>query len=94
MIDNTFFSDFTIADKFGLTAIKDTYRRTFREWHTDYKMLTALTIALNHKVWEHFQKSPDGETTLLYNELWEQTDAYAVSHLKDEALRYYYKETD
>ena len=94
MVDNTFFSDFTIADRFGIAAIKDTYRRAFKEWHTDYKMLTALAIALNHKVWEHFQESPDGEITLLYNELWEQTDAYAISHLKGDALRYYYKETD
>ena len=31
----TFFEDFSIADNFGLDAIKDTYNRTFNEWKND-----------------------------------------------------------
>ena len=54
-IPNTFKMDFTIADKFGTSAILDTYKRAFNEWHDDYKMLTALVVALNHKIWEHYE---------------------------------------
>ena len=28
----TFWSDFTIADAFGLTAVRDTFNRSFRDW--------------------------------------------------------------
>ena len=28
----TFWDDFTIADSFGISAIKDTYKRAFEEW--------------------------------------------------------------
>lgn len=28
----TFWIDFTIADQFGLEAVKDTYERAFNEW--------------------------------------------------------------
>ena len=32
----TFYMDFSIADKFGINAIKDTYQRAFKEWNHDY----------------------------------------------------------
>lgn len=28
----TFYTDFSIADKFGVEAIKDTYNRSFASW--------------------------------------------------------------
>ena len=28
----TFWQDFTIADRFGVSAIKDTFKRAFNEW--------------------------------------------------------------
>ena len=28
----TFWDDFSIADRFGISAIKDTYKRAFEEW--------------------------------------------------------------
>ena len=28
----TFWDDFSIADSFGISAIKDTYKRAFEEW--------------------------------------------------------------
>ena len=42
----TFPSDFSIADKFGVNAIKDTFNRAFGEWKGHYKYLTHLVIAL------------------------------------------------
>ena len=32
----TFFEDFSIADNFGVDAIKDTYNRAFNEWKHDH----------------------------------------------------------
>lgn len=35
----TFFEDFSIADKFGIDAIKDTYTRVLKEWKSNYKSI-------------------------------------------------------
>ena len=43
----TFYMDFSIADKFGINAIKDTYQRAFTEWNHDYKYMTELAMVLN-----------------------------------------------
>lgn len=95
MINNTFFEDFSIADRFGTNAIKDTYKRAFNEWKSDYEYLTALVIALNHKIWQWFEK--EGENSIkarLYNDLWEECDRYAYNHLKGQELQYFLRETD
>lgn len=34
----TFWSDFSIADAFGVNAVKDTYKRAFKEWKDDYRI--------------------------------------------------------
>lgn len=38
----TFFTDFSIADNFGESAVIDTYNRAFEYWKSDYKYLTEL----------------------------------------------------
>lgn len=93
MVDNTFWSDFTIADAFGINAIKDTYKRAFTEWKSDYKMLTALVVTLNHKLWQHYNEGHN-EFALVYNRLWDETNTYAYNTLKDEALVYFLEVTD
>ena len=93
LVDNTFWMDFTIADAFGVNAIKDTFKRAFEEWKDDYKMLTALVIILNHKIWQHYE-AKNNKLTTLYNELWENADQYAFNTLKDEALEYFIEMTD
>lgn len=91
-IANTFFEDFTIADMFGKAAVQDTFDRAFGEWKDDYRYLTALVIALNHKIWQHYETNE--ELARLYNDLWMQADAYACDNLKDDELLYFYRETD
>ena len=49
----TFWQDFSIADKFGIDAIKDTFNRAFNEWKGNYQYLTELVLVLNWKVWEY-----------------------------------------
>lgn len=93
MAENTFFMDFSIADVFGMNAIKDTFKRAFQEWKSDYKILTALVVTLNHKIWEHY-KAERHDVARLYNDLWEQAQDYALTNLKGDELQYYYEITD
>ena len=88
----TFFEDFSIADNFGVNAIKDTYKRAFAEWKDNYKYLTELVMVLNWKSWQHYHKND--EYAKLYVELYEKADAYACENLKGDELAYYYKTTD
>jgi hypothetical protein len=95
MAENTFAMDFSIADVFGAHAVKDTYNRAFKEWKSDYKMLTALVVTLNHKIWEHYEATPRRQNLVeLYDSLWRQAQDYALDNLKGEELDYYYQITD
>ena len=89
----TFGMDFTIADAFGIDAVKDTFKRAFAEWKSDYKYLTELVMVLNLKTWEHFE---NGNEPLfrVYNDLWLQADSYACENLKGEELDYFLETTD
>ena len=88
----TFFQDFSIADNFGIEAIKDTYRRGFEYSKTDYKVLTEFVMVLNWKIWEWYEKSHT--VAKVYNDLWEKAKAYAQDTLKGDELTYYYRTTD
>lgn len=93
----SFYRDFSIADAYGIDAIKDTYKRAFNEWKSDYKYLTELVMALNWKIAEHYKEDgteEDNKIAKLYSELWEKADNYAVENLKDEELKYFYRTTD
>lgn len=88
----TFWTDFTIADRFGENAIKDTYKRAFNEWKDNYIYLTELVMVLNWKIWEHFENHTS--FVKVYDELWKEADLYACENLKGEELSYFYRTTD
>ena len=54
-VKTTFWMDFSIADRFGKSAVKDTYKTAFESWKDNYKYLTELVMVLNHKIWEHYE---------------------------------------
>lgn len=89
----TFWEDFSIADRFGVKAVKDTYRRAFKEWKTNYQYLTELVMVLNWKLWQHYELGNDALPDV-YQELWEKADGYAMDHLKGEELNYFFGTTD
>lgn len=66
----TFWEDFSIADKYGIAGVKDTYKRAFSEWKDDYKFFTELTLVLNHKIWQHYKSNR--ELAALYDRLWRE----------------------
>ena len=88
----SFWSDFTIADRFGVSAIKDTYKRAFNEWKDNYKYLTELVMVLNWKIWQFHEKN--NQYAEVYNKLWEEADAYACNNLKGDEAAYFFRVTD
>ena len=89
---STFYMDLSIADQFGADAVKDTYRRVVKSWLSDYKMFTEFVMALNWKIWEHYETNePLAE---LYNELWVKAGVLVEDNFTDEEKRYYYRVTD
>lgn len=89
----TFWNDFSIADKFGIDAIKDTAKRAFDEWHTNTEYITEFVIVLNWKLWQHYE---DGnmEVAKVYDGLWKQYNTWCLENLKDDDLKYFIEQTD
>lgn len=85
----TFYEDFSIADHFGISAIKDTFKRALKGWKRDYEYMTEFVMALNWKIWEHYDNNKI--IAKEYNELYEQAYAYCVNHFKGEELQYFYR---
>lgn len=90
--ESTFDMDFTIADVFGESAIRDTFNRAFTEWKDNYKYLTELVIILNLKIWEWYKK--DNAIAIVYDELWRKADAYAYENLNGDEFAWFYKITN
>jgi len=89
----TFWQDFTIADAFGASAVKDTYKRAFAEWKRDVVYVTELAMVLNWKCWQHYE---DGRRALseLYADLYHKVDGWCYDNLEGDELRYYFEVTD
>ena len=89
----TFWQDFSIADEFGVCAIRDTYKRAFNEWKNNYKYLTELVMVLNYKSWQHYEEG-NRFFSEVYTKLYEEANGYAYESLKGEELDYYFSITD
>ena len=92
-LKTTFKNDFTIADRFGIKAIRDTFNRAFGEWKTNVVYVTELCVILNWKIWEHYNKG-DEVVARVYNELWQKVDVWCQENLKGKDLKYFYEITD
>ena len=47
-----FWADFSVAEAFGLSAVKDTYRRIGNIKELPPEVLVELIVVLNHKLWQ------------------------------------------
>ncbi|MBQ5832181.1 MAG: hypothetical protein IIW43_01740 [Selenomonadales bacterium] len=88
----TFYTDFGIAEKFGVDAIRDTYEAAIDEWGTNIEYTTELVMVLNWKIWEHYEKNT--EYAMVYQELWEIADTYVFEHFDGDDLEYFIDTTD
>lgn len=89
----TFYEDFSIADMFGIDAIKDTYKRGFiMAKAVGYQYLTELSMVLNHKIWRWYEV--DYTKAKVYDKLWKEIDEYCCQELEGDELNYYFRTTD
>lgn len=92
-VNTTFNMDFSIADRFGIKAVKDTYKRAFKEWKKDIRYLAELTLALNRKCWEHFYKGNE-ELSKLYADYFYEVKNYAYENFNGDDIEFYFNVTD
>ena len=78
----TFWQDFSIADRFGIAAVKDTYKRAFEGWKDNVVYLTELVMVLNWKIWQHYETNEP--LAKVYNDLWGEADMWACENLQGE----------
>lgn len=76
----TFWSDFSIAERFGTGAIEDTAMRAFEEWKSDTKYLTELVMVINHKCWDHYEQKHT-ELSRLYGDMYYEYYDKALDYL-------------
>ena len=88
----TFWEDFSIADKFGIAAIEDTYERAFKEWRSDVNYLKELILTLNHKIFQYYESHP--HMAELYQQKYYEAYNWAGANLNDEDLRILYAYLD
>jgi len=90
----TVYMDFSLAEPFGIAAVKDTYKRLFNEWKDNIIYLTELSMALNWKIWEHYRTNED--LSRVYDELWKKCCTFITEEagFSDEDIGYYYRTTD
>lgn len=92
-VKTTFWDDFTLAERHGgVSAVKDTYKRAFKEWHNNVEYVTELAIVLNHKIWQHYEENI--ELGRVYNELWVECDTWCCDNLQGEDAEYYFRTID
>lgn len=89
----TFWQDFSIADRFGISAIQDTAKRSFESYKDDIEYITELVIVLNHKIWQHYNNN-NMAIAKVYDSLWREYHAWCLDNLKGDDLRYYIQTTD
>ena len=84
----TFWMDFNIAEQYGIEAVKDTFKRAFNEWKTDYIFLYELTLVMNLNCWYHYKKN-NIKLSKLYAKYYHQLRDYGLNNLKGKELEYF-----
>lgn len=90
--ETTFWEEFSIAECYGSDGIREHYDIVFEQWKDDVKYLTELVLVLNLKISTWF--GVDDTIGLTYDELWKESDAYALGTFKGDDLHYYLSTLD
>lgn len=88
----TYWQDFGIAEHFGASAIKDTYRQAVKCWGNNIEYMTEICAVLNHKCWQWYEKM--NEFCELYSELYYKCYDYICDHFTGDDLRYFFRVMD
>jgi hypothetical protein len=68
---------FTAPEQKEDVDIEELYRKLFREWRNDVKFVAELSMCMNWKLWEHYEKG-DESLAELYNSLRMRVHDYAL----------------
>lgn len=71
-VEFTFYQDFQIADKFGESGIRDTYKRVKQEWIEDPAAWGEVVCALNWRIWDLYKTND--KLAEVYQELWREAN--------------------
>lgn len=88
----TFLTDFMIAERFGINAVKDTFKRAFNEWKKNVVYLTELAIVTNLLAWRSYEK--DMSLCKEYSSMYDAVNDYAVNNLTNDEYGYFFQWTD
>ena len=89
----TFYSDFLIADMFGVEAVKDTYRRAYEGWKNNVDAMIEVTIVLNTLCCMHYDKGNE-ELSKVYSDLYYDCNNACLDNFKGKDLDKYFRITD
>ena len=91
---STWWQDYTCAERIsGKAGVQDTFNRAWKYWKNDKIYTTELSLVLNWKCWEWYEKG-NKEMSKLYQTLWEKLHNYVLDNWKGEDLSWYLKEID
>lgn len=98
--DSTFSSynfqkDFRIALFYGNNAIEETYKKVWREYKDNYKVITRLVYDLNSLCWAYY-RSGDLASSKLFEDLFYRAEEmfYKKFETNESATDYYYRMLD
>lgn len=90
--ESSFWEEFSIAENYGRDAVKEHYDLVFSQWKDNLKYLTELVLVLNIKIFIWY--GVDDDLGQMYDQLWKETDGYALETLKGDDLHYYLSTLD
>ena len=90
--ESSFWEEFSIAENYGTDGIREHYKVVFDQWKDNLKFLTELVLVLNIKIFLWY--GVDDTIGLTYDQLWKETDGYALEALKGNDLHYYLSTLD
>ena len=85
--ESSFWEEFSIAEDYGSEGIKRHYDTVFEQYKDNIKFLTELVLVLNIKIFIWYKV--DDDIGQMYDQLWKETDGYALETLKGDDLHYY-----
>ena len=89
----TFWDDFTIAERWGVKAIEDTYKNAFKSWRHDLVFIVELVLVLNWKML-YMDERHMTENSAMYYKCWVELSNWCERHLEAGAYEYFILVTD
>lgn len=90
--ESSFWEEFSIAENYGPDGIHHHYDIVFEQYKDNLKYLTELVLVLNIKIFIWY--GVDDDLGQMYDQLWKETDGYALETLKGDDLHYYLSTLD